>query len=340
MSSASRSLRIGVIGAGAMGAAHVQTLHDAVPAARVTQVFDADPERAVKVAEQAATEVGVSALAVIASPDVDAVLIAAPDFTHAELAIACIDAGKPVLCEKPLALTTEESRRVVDAEVAAGSQLVQVGFMRHYDPGYLELKQALSDGRLGEPRLVHHVHRNAKNQTSTTDANLITGSMIHELDLVRWLLEDEVASIAVASPVQHGFRDPQLATIVMGRGTLVSAEVFVNAQYGYDVRCEVVGTLGTASLVPPANITTRIGGTDGAPVGSDFVLRFAAAYQNELQAWTLDALEGVVTGPSAWDGHMANLIAETGVRALESGAVEAVPQEAAPAFYDRIARRR
>ena len=332
------SLRIGVIGAGAMGAAHVHMLHEAVPSARVSEVFDADAARASQVAGSVSARVASSALAVVESDEVDAVLIAAPDCTHAELALACIAVSKPVLCEKPLALTAEESRRVVEAEVAGGQQLVQVGFMRRYDPSYRELKQTLSDGRLGEPRLVHHVHRNATSNTSTTDANLITGSMIHEFDLVRWLLDDEVASIAVASPIQVGFRDPQLATIVMKRGTLVSAEVFVNARYGYDVRCEVVGTSGTASLVPPAHVTTRIGGVEGVPVGSDFVLRFVSAYQNELRAWTRDALDGVVTGPCAWDGHVANLVAEAGVRALQSGTVEQVLMEPTPAFYDPRAR--
>lgn len=332
------SLRIGVIGAGAMGAAHIRMLHETVPLARVSEVFDADAVRAGQVAGSVSARVASSALAVVESDEVDAVLIAAPDFTHAELALACIAVGKPVLCEKPLALTAKESRRVVDAEVAGGQQLVQVGFMRRYDPSYRELKQTLTGGRLGEPRLVHHVHRNATSNTSTTDANLITGSMIHEFDLVRWLLDDEVASIAVASPIQDGFRDPQLATIVMKSGTLVSAEVFVNASYGYDIRCEVVGTSGTASLVPPAHVSTRIGGAEGVPVGSDFVARFVSAYQNELRAWTRDALDGVVTGPSAWDGHMANLVAEAGVRALGSGTVEQIPLETAPAFYDHRAR--
>ena len=332
------SLRIGVIGAGAMGTAHVHLVHGTVPLARVSEVFDADSARAKQVAGLVAARVASSALAVVESAEVDAVLLASPDFTHAELTLACIAAGKPVLCEKPLALTAEESRRVVEAEVAGGRQLVQVGFMRRYDPGYRELRQTLADGRLGEPRLVHHVHRNATSNTSTTDANLITGSMIHEFDLVRWLLDDEVASIAVASPIRDGFRDPQLATIVMRGGTLVSAEVFVNAQYGYDVRCEVVGTSGTASLVPPANVTTRIAGAEGVPVGSDFVLRFESAYRNELRVWTRDALDGVVTGPSAWDGHVANLVAQAGVRALQSGNVEKVLQEPAPEFYGHRSR--
>ncbi len=317
-----------------MGTSHAATFHDTVPMARVSLVFDVDLERADKIAELASAEVATSALAVIASTEVDAVVIAAPDFLHTELVIACIDAGKPVLCEKPLALTSKESGRIVAAEIAGGRQLVEVGFMRRFDPGYLELKQTLAGGHLGEPRLVHHIHRNATN-SSTTDANLITGSMIHELDLVRWLLADEVASIAVASPIKKGFRDPQLATIVMSRGTLVSAEVFVNARYGYDVRCEVVGTMGTAALVPPANVTTRINGTEAVPVRPDFVTRFATAYQNELRAWTRDALNGVVTGPSAWDGHVANLVAEAGVRALKSGAAEPVLNEPTPTFYQR-----
>ncbi|MFI5425603.1 Gfo/Idh/MocA family protein [Aeromicrobium sp. UC242_57] len=72
----------------------------------------------------------------IASRDVDAVIIASPDFTHADLTKACFAAGKPVLCEKPLAVTAADALSVVEAEVALGRRLLQVGFMRRYDPGF------------------------------------------------------------------------------------------------------------------------------------------------------------------------------------------------------------
>jgi myo-inositol 2-dehydrogenase / D-chiro-inositol 1-dehydrogenase len=239
-------LKVGVIGAGAMGSDHVRTITTSVPAARVAAVYDLDSDRAEAAAAPARATVLPSADDLIA--DVDAVLIASPDFTHADLVLSCLRAGRPVLCEKPLAVTASDARKVLDAETALGRRLVQVGFMRRYDPGFVDLRRALTSGSIGEVRLVHAVHRNASNATSTDDAGLITGSMVHELDMIPWLVSSEITAIRVESPVRHGFRDPQLATVWTRDGAMASVEVFVNAGYGYDVRCEAVGTLGTVSL--------------------------------------------------------------------------------------------
>jgi myo-inositol 2-dehydrogenase/D-chiro-inositol 1-dehydrogenase len=327
------SLRVGVIGVGAMGADHVRTIASSIPAARVSEVYDFDADRAYAVAQPVFAGVASSAEALIDSSAVDAVIICSPDSTHADLATACIAAGKPVLCEKPLAVTAEDALSVVDAEVAAGRQLVQLGFMRRYDPGYLELRESLRSGEIGEARMVHCVHRNASSHTSSTSEGIVTGSMVHELDIVRWLLDDEVAAIRVESPVASGLRDPQLATIEMRSGVLVTVEVFVNAAYGYDVRCEVVGTAGTASLVPPTPTSIRKSGLDGVRVRDDFIGRFADAYRLELGAWAVDALNGTVQGPSAWDGYVANVVAAAGVASLTVGGRQAVALDHRPDLY-------
>lgn len=316
-----------------MGADHVRTLSSSVPTARVSCVFDMDADRAAHVAGTAGGSTASSAESLIASDDVDAVIIASPDFTHADLAVACIAAGKPVLCEKPLAVTADDAMRVVDAEVAAGARLVQVGFMRRYDPGFVELRHTIGSGAIGDVRVVHNVHRNASSHTSATDSGIVTGSMIHELDTIGWLLDDTVASIRIESPVLDGLKDPQLATIWMSRGTMVTAEVFVNAGYGYDVRCEVVGTGGTASLVPTSRISTRVAGVEGLAIRDDFVAHFADAYRIELASWAQEALNGDQTGPNAWDGYVANVIAEAGVASLSSGDRETVTMPERPSLY-------
>ncbi|MEJ7636015.1 Gfo/Idh/MocA family oxidoreductase [Aeromicrobium sp.] len=327
------SLRVGIIGAGAMGADHIRTISTSIPSARVSEVYDFAPAAAYAAAQPVSAHVATSAEALIDSSAVDAVLICSPDHTHADLAKACIAAGKHVLCEKPLAVTAEDSLSVVEAEVAAGRQLVQLGFMRRYDPGYRELRQTLRDGEIGEARMVHCIHRNASSHTSSTSEGIVTGSMVHELDIVRWLLDDEIASIRVESPVVEGLRDPQLSTIQMRSGVLVSVEVFVNAAYGYDVRCEVIGTSGTVSLVPPTPSSLRKGGIDGVRVKDDFIGRFADAYRLELGAWAEDALNGVVYGPSAWDGYVANVVAAAGVDSLAVGARQSVSLDARPDLY-------
>jgi len=327
------TLRVGVVGAGAMGADHVRTLTTAVPSCTVAAVHDLDMSRAAVVAGAAGAAVAGSAEELIASADVDAVVVASPDFTHAELAVACLEAGKPVLCEKPLAVTATDAMRVVEAEVALGRRLLQVGFMRRYDPGFVELRRTVRDGVLGAVRLVHAIHRNAASATSTDDAGLVTGSMVHELDTIPWLLDDPVVGIRVESPVVEGFRDPQLATLWTRGGVMVTAEVFVNAGYGYDVRCEVVGSRGTASLVPTPAVSTRVAGVNGLAVRDDFVAHFAEAYRRELAAWADAARHGTAEGPSAWDGFVAALVAQAGVASLTSGAREAVDAGVPPSLY-------
>ena len=326
-------LRVGVVGAGAMGASHIGTLAAGVPAAQVTRVFDMDTRRAQEVAEAVGGEASDSAEALIADEQVDAIVIASPDFTHADLAIAAIAAGKHVLCEKPLAVTAEDARRVVDAEIAAGRRFVQVGFNRRFDPGFQDLKASIVDGSLGDVRVLHGIHRNASNATSTDDAGLVTGSMIHEFDTFRWLLDGEIVGIRVESPIAEGFRDPQVATLWTDGGQMITVEVFVNAGYGYDVRVEVVGTGGSASLEPRTPVVRRIAGHGGSTIGSDFVAHFIESYRLELAAWADAATRSQVVGASAWDGYVANLVAAAGVSALGSGARESVEVPQRPELY-------
>lgn len=151
------TLAVGVIGAGVMGAEHARLLHDETPGADVAAVSDADGPRATAAARGAATFA--DPMALIRSDAVQAVVVASPDATHAALAKACIAAGKPVLCEKPLAGMAAEALDVVAAESRAGQRLVPVGYMRRFDPGYGEMKRARDRGGIGEAVLLHNVHR-------------------------------------------------------------------------------------------------------------------------------------------------------------------------------------
>jgi myo-inositol 2-dehydrogenase/D-chiro-inositol 1-dehydrogenase len=232
-----------------------------------------------------------------------------------------------------LSLTVGESAALVEAESSLGRRLVQVGFMRRYDIGLSELRDVVRRGELGDVRLVHLVHRNATSTTSTSSANLITGSMIHELDQMRWLLDDDIASIRVSSPLADGFQDPQLAVVQMRSGVLVTVDVFVNASYGYDVRCELVGTKGAATSGASAPVRTYREGHEQVAVTPDFVVRFGEAYRKELIDWVLSAEDGSAAGASIWDGHLANLAAAAGVESLSTGDVVHVPPERVPDLY-------
>ena len=228
--------------------------------------------------QQVAAEIGGATVfddgyALIESDDVDAVLIASIAETHAAFTLACIAAGKPVLCEKPLAPTTAECEQVLEAEVALGRRLVIVGFMRRQDPGYRQVKASLDGGAIGDALILHNVHRNPTVPDSFTSFMTMTDSIIHEIDTSRWLLGEELASVQVIPPrrTAHAaahLQDPQFAVFTTESGVLVTAEFFANCQYGYDVRCELVGSEGTASLVNPVVAAQVTAGIDARPSGA------------------------------------------------------------------------
>lgn len=329
------TIRIGVVGAGAMGAAHIDTLTRWVPGAAVTAVFDADAARCKEVADTVGARPADSAESVIGGDDVDAVLVAAPDPLHEELALACLGASKPTLCEKPLATSVDGSRRVVEAEVAGGRRLIQVGFMRRFDPAYNELRAAVHRGEVGDVRAMHCLHRNAAAHPSATSEGVLVNSMIHEFDSVPWLLDDQLVAVTVFAPrvPEEALQDVQVAVLESARGTITTVEVSVNARYGYDIHTEVTGTEGTVTLSPPYGIGYRRAGVDGREVKADFVERFVDAYRVELAAWVDGVRSGSLPGPSAWDGHLANLAAFAAVDSLRGGGRVAVPQEERPALY-------
>jgi myo-inositol 2-dehydrogenase/D-chiro-inositol 1-dehydrogenase len=319
------SVGVGVIGAGMMGAAHVATLTTAVEGAHVAAVSDADPERAAAAARAGGARAIADPHALIGDPEVDAVVVASFDTTHEEFVVACILAGKPVLCEKPLATSADACLRVIDAELAAGRRLVSLGFMRRYDPGYEAIKAGLENGGVGAILLVHCAHRNVAAPPAYTSEMLITSSAVHEIDVTRWLLGEEIVGATVRAPrptsqAPEGLRDPQLVLLETASGVLIDVEVFVNAGYGYDIRCELVGETGTLRL--------------DEQVAPDFRVRFATAYRRELEAWVRAVVTGHADGqPDAWDGYAANAVADACLESLSTGARAGVKLAQRPALY-------
>ncbi len=332
------TLRVGVIGTGMIGADHVARLTTQVVGATVTAVYDVATERSQQVASSAGAVSSPSWEALVAADDVDAVLIASPGQLHPEQAIACIAAGKPVLCEKPLATTTTEALRVLHAEAAIGRRLVQLGFMRRYDAGYLEVKKSMDDGTIGVPLLAHAIHRNAGVPDFFRGEMSLTDSLVHEFDVFRWLFDTEIVAVTVlpvrTSPLAaDGMRDPQVAILQLTDGEVVTVESFVNCQYGYDVRCEVVGSLGTVSLDNPRTTVVITAGRRSEGVPADWQERFAPAYTHELQSWIDGLAAGQVDGPNTWDGYAATAVAEAAVQSYARGERVEVALADKPALY-------
>lgn len=319
------ALRVGVIGAGIMGTDHALILHRFVSGAVTTRVSDVDRGRAEVVAAQIpGAGVADDALALIADPDVDAVVIASSDATHPELAVAAVRAGKPVLCEKPLAPTLDEAAGVVRALAPGGLDLLSLGFMRRFDPAYVELKAAVAAGVCGAPVLVHCVSRGVTSGPGSTSASSVTNSAVHEFDTVPWLLDSPIVEVAWQAPRcssdVEGLQDPQLMLLRTADGVLTTAETFLNARYGYDIRCEVVGERGAVSLPGPTGVVADATRTRSAGYAADWRPRFADAYRLELQAW-VDAVVAGAPSPlaSAHDGLVATAVADAVITSMRDG---------------------
>lgn len=332
------TIRVGVIGTGGIGTDHAQRLASGISGAVVTAVTDVDIARAQQVAQSVGARVCADGFELINAADVDAVLIASIGETHAAFTLACIAAGKPVLCEKPLAPTTPECVEILEAEVAFGKRLVVVGFMRRYDPGYRAVKTAVADGTIGQPLMLHNIHRNPVVPDSFTSFMTITDAIIHEIDITRWLLEEEITAIQVIPPASSPkaaahLQDPQFAALQTESGVLSTVSFFANCQYGYDVRCELTGSEGVASLVNPETASVFLGGADTSPIPPSWRNRFGGSYHAEIQEWIGGLLKGETIGPSAWDGYAATRVAEAGVEAVRTGQRMTIDYIAKPDLY-------
>ncbi|MVA12217.1 inositol 2-dehydrogenase [Agrobacterium vitis] len=337
------TLRIGVIGTGAIGQEHIERLHNKLNGSTVVAVNDINQVQAEGIATKLTPQARVhaSGQALIDNPDVDAVVVTSWGPTHEEFVLASIKAGKPVFCEKPLATTAEACLNIVNAEVASGRHLVQVGFMRRYDKSYRLLKEQIDNGNLGAPLMVHCAHRNPSVPDVYTGDMAITDSFPHEIDVLRWLLNDDYVSAQVIMPrktrhTRADLDDPHMILLETAKGVRIDVEVFVNCPYGYDIQCQVVGEDGIGYLPEPMSVLTRKDARLSHEILQDWKLRFIESYDVELQEWIDSVKAGEVRGPTAWDGYFASVTADACVEAKHSGRIVPIEIGARPAFYDRI----
>jgi myo-inositol 2-dehydrogenase / D-chiro-inositol 1-dehydrogenase len=330
--------KIGVIGTGAIGKDHIRRLTQVINGAKVVALSDIDSHNARKLAGEYNAIFYETGEEVIQDPNVDAVLIASWDPTHADYVLQCIRAQKFVFCEKPLAISAEECLEIVKAEIAYGKRLVQVGFMRRYDKGYRALKEIIDSGKIGAPLMLHCCHRNRIPGPKHTTDMTIKNSGIHEIDVLRWLLGENYESGQVLIAKQNrnaedGLEDPQIILLKTESGVRIDVEINMNSHYGYDIQCEVVGEKGTARLPDPNTLILRTGGTRSYEIYSDWSQRFVEAYDVELQQWINSLGNGAPTGPSAWDGYVACVTADTLVRARVNSTIELISITEQPEFY-------
>ncbi|HET9021856.1 MAG TPA: Gfo/Idh/MocA family oxidoreductase [Ornithinibacter sp.] len=332
------TVRIGMIGPGGMGQAHIDRIHSVIAGGRVVAVSDVNPENARAVAERTGGVAHATSAELIASPDVDAVMICSYGPAHEVDVLACIAAGKPVFCEKPLTPTADAALRIMDAEMAAGRRLVTVGFMRRFDASYREMKDLLDSGELGETLMVHCAHRNPTVPEIYTWDMAINDTAIHEVDTMRWLLGEEFVSARVDKPKKTSLRfphlqDPLVLILTSESGVRVDDEIFVNCQFGYDIRCEAVAERGAVSLSDQELTSVRTSFTAGNKLTRDHNERFWGAFVTEVQEWISAVDRGEHTGSTSWDGYAAACVCDAGVKALTEDGEVAVEMVEKPAFY-------
>ncbi|MFI7636569.1 Gfo/Idh/MocA family oxidoreductase [Nonomuraea sp. NPDC049400] len=295
-------MRVGLLGLGRIGAFHAATLA-AHPL--VDELIVADPVR-------------MSPYGRPGDPfDSDAVVIATPTGTHAELIMKACELGIPVFCEKPVASTVAETVKVL--ETSAGNR-VQIGFQRRFDPGYVAAARALRAGELGELHRVHLITADPAPPPAeyiATSGGIFRDCHIHDFDILRWVTGREVVSVHATGAnrgasffAEAGDVDNSAALLTLDDGTLATLQGSRYNGAGYDVRMELAGAKRTQAvgLGPraPLHSTEGLPGLDEP--WPDFVTRFEAAYRSEIDGFLTsdkslctieDALEALYVAEAA-----------------------------------------
>ena len=298
MIKSAKDIGIGIIGVGIMGRGHALYLSDYVKGGKVVAIYDANLVTAQKVAKEVFKKTKVlpkvyrDLSMILDDQQVKAVIIASPDHLHANHLEQAVLAGKDVLCEKPLASKEKDARKVAKL-VRNSKSIVGIGFMRRFDRPYQDLKKEIESGKYGKVLQIRCTSRNVSSPTATT-AMLLTNVAVHEIDIIRWLLGEEIVSVDVnfaktTRKANSNLSDPISVNCHTESGVLVTIDICANSTYGYEVGMEVITengslvieNLGQLNIAYNFKLPTRKGGT----LHKDWMGRFKLAYIAELTAF-------------------------------------------------------
>ncbi len=318
-----KMIGIGVLGVGEMGKRHAENLRQRVPGAELVAIADVAAERAKQVAEELEVAKSFGSLeAMLECKEVRAVLIATPDKFHAQGVIAAAKAGKDILCEKPSALSLADANAAVEAVKKAGVRL-QIGFMRRYDPAYAAAMKRIEAGEIGTPIIFKSVGRDKDEPPMAAYHSGVNGMIfytntIHDFDLARWMMRDEVAEVqsyttAATRPEVAQFGDvvASLVNLKYENGGIGNIESYASAVYAYDVRTEILGTkgaifVGSLQQTPAVFLSAR---GSSQTLADHFLTRFADAYLAEVRDFVHSLLEDKPVRVTGEDGLQALAIA-------------------------------
>jgi myo-inositol 2-dehydrogenase/D-chiro-inositol 1-dehydrogenase len=324
---ADETVGVALVGAGRMGAFHAETLARRLPGARLAAVADAAPGAAERLAGAlGADRAYTDAAQLWDDPAVDAVVIAAPARSHADLVVAAAAAGRHVFCEKPMAATLPDADRAIDAARSAGVVL-QVGFNRRFAADWRAARALLDAGTLGTPRLLRSLTRDPGgfDPARVLPDTIFLETLIHDFDTLRFLNPgaEAVTVHAVADALvepawrDRGLLDTAVVTVRFDNGAMAVAEACFEASYGYDVRGEVLGSGGMVTMGDGRRSGLAFSGPAGRlveTVRGDQEL-FPGAYTAELAAF----VEAVRTGsPAPVTGEDARAALAIALAAAES----------------------
>ena len=328
-------LGVGVLGVGTMGKQHAYNLRHRIPEAHLVAVADADLNRARHVAGELEIDHFYDNVEALADrKDVQAIVVVTPAKFHGAAMKVCAEAKKDIFCEKPFTLTVEEADEVLDLTQKAGMR-VQVGHVRRYDPPNVRAKQRIEAGEIGDPVIFKSLARDPAPPSVSYMASGMNGmffqdSTVHEFDLGRWLMNDEVSEVHAYGAVlvfpeiaQFNDIDTALVNMKFSRGTLGAAENYMQSGYGYDIRTEIVGSKGTiitGYLQQTAEVVLTSAGAR-TDVVDHFLIRFADGYLHQMCDFVQTILADRNPKVDAFDGRQAIAVAAAAERSYREGKV-------------------
>ena len=322
-------LRFGVLGAGRIGKVHARTIA-ASGKAKVAYLADALPRAAADLAAEVGAKVA-SVEEIIAAKDVDAVLIATPTPFHAEQIEAASNAGKSIICEKPVSLSVERIEQCLKV-VEKNKTTLMIGFNRRFDPSFAALQKRLREGAVGEVELATIISRDPAPpppEYVKSSGGIFRDMMIHDLDLARFLVGEEFVSVSALGAAlvdkrigDEGDCDTAAVQMQTASGKIAVITNSRRAAYGYDQRIEVHGSKGMLRAGNIHTTTVEAATADGFradPILHFFTERYGQAYANEVLSFIDAVTGGKPTSPSGHDGLQAQKLADAATLSWHTG---------------------